>query len=88
MKVVETTDLFRADQTWWAEVLSDIDTVIHLAWYAKPGQYLMSQKNLDCSALKALLRRGFSHDAIARAFADAWLRETETLCLPRRALSD
>lgn len=47
-EVIETPDLFHADQAWWKEALTGIDTVIHLAWYAEPGQYLTSSKNLDC----------------------------------------
>lgn len=47
-EVVQTPDLFRARRDWWKKVLADIDTVIHLAWYAEPGKYLTSPRNLDC----------------------------------------
>ena len=47
-EVIATPDLFQADQAWWTEALTGIDTVIHLAWYAEPGHYLTSPKNLDC----------------------------------------
>ena len=30
------------------EVLDGVDTVIHLAWYVKPGDYLNSEKNIEC----------------------------------------
>ena len=46
--IVTTTDLFAENSNWWANVLRGIDTVIHAAWYAEPGQYLQSSKNLDC----------------------------------------
>ena len=47
-QVVLTPDLFGASRTWWKEVLADIDTVVHLAWYTEPGKYLTSPLNLDC----------------------------------------
>lgn len=43
-----TQDIFAETADWWASVLSDIDTIIHVAWYAEPGKYLQSNKNLDC----------------------------------------
>jgi dTDP-6-deoxy-L-talose 4-dehydrogenase (NAD+) len=46
--VVITPDLFAKDADWWANVCKDIDTVIHVAWYAEPGLYLQSAKNFDC----------------------------------------
>lgn len=46
--VATTPDLFAENADWWAKVCSGIDTVIHLAWYAEPGKYLTSSKNLDC----------------------------------------
>ena len=47
-QIVGTPDLFHARRDWWKEALVDIDTVIHLAWYAEPGRYLSSPLNLDC----------------------------------------
>ena len=46
--VVTTPDLFAENAEWWADVCHGIDTVIHVAWYAEPGEYLQSAKNLDC----------------------------------------
>ena len=46
--VVSTPDLFAESADWWATVCKDVDTVIHVAWYAEPGKYLESSKNLDC----------------------------------------
>jgi nucleoside-diphosphate-sugar epimerase len=43
-----TTDLFAEDQAWWERELLGIDVVVHLAWYAEPGKYQFSTKNLDC----------------------------------------
>ena len=64
--VVTTTDLFSESEDWWETVCSDIDTIIHSAWYVEPGFYLESDKNLDCligtltmakGAVKAGVRR-------------------------------
>lgn len=46
--VVTTPELFAENGDWWADVCKGIDTVIHVAWYAEPGKYLQSVKNLDC----------------------------------------
>ena len=46
--VITTPDLFAETAEWWANALQGIDTVIHVAWYAEPGLYLQSSKNLDC----------------------------------------
>ncbi len=47
-QTLETKDLFSKDFNWWYDALDGIDTVIHAAWYAEPGVYLTSEKNLDC----------------------------------------
>jgi nucleoside-diphosphate-sugar epimerase len=46
--IITTADLFAETSEWWANVMQDIDTVIHVAWYAEPRLYLHSSKNLDC----------------------------------------
>ncbi len=46
--LVETSDLFAQDHHWWREVCEGVDRVIHCAWYAEPGKYLQSSKNIDC----------------------------------------
>lgn len=47
-KIHITKDLFKEDDVWLSKVLNDVDTVIHLAWFVKPGEYLNSEKNIDC----------------------------------------
>lgn len=46
--VYETADLFSEPVEWWINVCKDIDIIIHLAWYAEPGKYLLSEKNIEC----------------------------------------
>ncbi|WP_275097485.1 NAD-dependent epimerase/dehydratase family protein [Sedimenticola hydrogenitrophicus] len=45
---VVSPDIFTEPMTWWQEVCNGIDTVVHVAWYAEPGHYLQSPRNLDC----------------------------------------
>ncbi len=46
--VVRSADLFRESVDWYAEAMKDIDTVVHVAWYAEPGKYLQSPENIVC----------------------------------------
>ncbi|MDH4581050.1 NAD(P)-dependent oxidoreductase [Pseudomonas sp. BN415] len=66
LEVVESADIFSESPDWWASVCSDVDTVIHVAWYAEPGKYLESPKNLDClsgtlTLAKACAQAGVRH---------------------------
>ncbi len=47
-KIIQTTDLFAEQSNWWADACEGVNTVIHCAWYAEPGKYLQSPKNIDC----------------------------------------
>jgi dTDP-6-deoxy-L-talose 4-dehydrogenase (NAD+) len=47
-RVMTSADLFAEDAHWWAEVCDGIDIIVHAAWYAEPGKYLHSPKNMDC----------------------------------------
>lgn len=45
---IETEDLFSESQNWWKEKLQAVDILVHVAWYAEPGQYQFSTENLHC----------------------------------------
>lgn len=47
-RIVCSPDIFQESSNWWADQCSGIDIVIHGAWYAEPGKYLQSPKNMDC----------------------------------------
>lgn len=47
-KIIHTKNFFHEDEDWLCKSLNDIDTVIHLAWYAIPNDYLDSFENIDC----------------------------------------
>ena len=64
--VLTTPDLFAEDAIWWTDVCQDVDTVIHVAWYAEPGKYLQSPINLDCLAGTLNLAKGASMAGVRR----------------------
>lgn len=64
-KIITTSDLWSENATWLADACRGVDTVIHAAWYAEPGQYLQSPKNTDC--LNGTLR-------LAQAASEAKIR--------------
>ena len=45
-----TDDLFSEDEEGLRALLAGVNTVIHAAWYAEPGKYETSLRNLDCLA--------------------------------------
>ena len=57
-RIVSSPDIFQESVEWWAAQCRGVDTVIHAAWYAEPGKYLMSEKNMDCLAGSLNLARG------------------------------
>lgn len=48
--VKRTDDLFNEGPELFKKLCEGVDTIIHGAWYAEPGQYLQSGKNNDCLA--------------------------------------
>lgn len=64
--VVTTADLFAESPDWWTQACVGTDTVIHAAWYAEPGKYLRSEKNLDCLEGTLRLARGAATGGIRR----------------------
>jgi nucleoside-diphosphate-sugar epimerase len=64
--VIATLDLFAEDEEWWVNALQGIDTIIHVAWYAEPGKYLQSFKNLDCLQGTLSMAKGAAHAGVRR----------------------
>jgi len=64
--IVFSTDLFAEDASWWANVYRGVDTVVHVAWYAEPGKYLQSNKNLDCLIGTLQMAKGLAHAGVRR----------------------
>jgi nucleoside-diphosphate-sugar epimerase len=46
--ITSSPDIFRESVEWWNETLQDVDTIVHVAWYAEPGKYLHSPENIIC----------------------------------------
>jgi len=63
---IQVADLFSLDQDFWRETCSGFDTVVHVAWYAEPGKYVWSQKNLTCLAGTLALAQGAVHAGIKK----------------------
>ena len=56
--IIASADVFAESAPWWADVCRGVDTVIHVAWYVVPGEYLQSQKNRECLAGTLKLAQG------------------------------
>ncbi len=59
-------DVFSQTSDWWADACKDVDTIIHLAWYAEPGKYLTSAKNIDCLTGTLTLAQGAAKAGVRR----------------------
>lgn len=64
--VIATPDLFAEDAAWWTQACGGIAAVVHAAWYAEPGRYLQSTKNLDCLMGTLQLARGAAAAGVRR----------------------
>jgi nucleoside-diphosphate-sugar epimerase len=64
--VIKTADLFAESDEWWGQVCNGIDTVIHIAWYAEPGKYLLSSKNIDCLSGTLQMAKGVALAKVRR----------------------
>ncbi len=64
--IITTQDLFAESADWWENLCREVDTVIHAAWYAEPGEYLQSAKNLDCLTGSLSLAKGAVRAGVRR----------------------
>lgn len=64
--IISSADIFSESADWWANVCEDIDLVIHTAWYAQPGKYLQSAKNIECLEGSLNLARGAAVAGVKR----------------------
>jgi dTDP-6-deoxy-L-talose 4-dehydrogenase (NAD+) len=65
-RIVCSPDIFQESTAWWAEKCKEIDVVIHAAWYAEPGKYLQSSKNMDCLIGSLNLAKGATIAGVKR----------------------
>ena len=65
-KIIATPDLWSESAAWCADVCRDVDTVINVAWYAEPGEYLQSPKNRDCLSGTLRLAQGATQAKVRR----------------------
>jgi nucleoside-diphosphate-sugar epimerase len=64
--IVISLDLFAEDVNWWANVCRGVDTIVHIAWYAEPGRYLQSDKNLECLIGTLQMAKGLVQAGVKR----------------------
>lgn len=64
--LVFTDDVFAEGAAWWARACEGIDTIVHAAWYAEPGKYLQSGRNLDCLLGTIQLAKGSVEAGVRR----------------------
>ncbi|MVO18623.1 NAD-dependent epimerase/dehydratase family protein [Parasedimentitalea huanghaiensis] len=64
--VLHCDDVFSQLPEWWASTLAEFDTFVHLAWYAEPGKYLTSSRNLDCLAGTLSMAKGAAISKLSR----------------------
>ena len=65
-RLIHSNDLFAESSDWWARAAEGVDAVLHMAWYAEPGQYLQSPRNLDCLSGTLAMAKGCAQAAVAR----------------------
>jgi dTDP-6-deoxy-L-talose 4-dehydrogenase (NAD+) len=65
-RIVTTPDLWSESDAWYAEICRDADAIIHVAWYAEPGRYLQSPRNLECLAGTLRLAQAASQARVRR----------------------
>lgn len=56
--VLSSADIFAETPAWWARACDGIDIILHVAWYAEPGQYLFSPRNMACLSGTLALAQG------------------------------
>ena len=66
VQIIHTPDLFNESLDSLRELLVGTRTLIHMAWYAEPGKYLISPLNLDCLMGTLNLARAFAASGGAR----------------------
>ena len=65
-RIVCSPDIFQESSDWWAEQCKEVDVVIHAAWYAEPGKYLQSSRNMDCLVGSLNLAKGAAIAGVKR----------------------
>jgi len=66
VRVISSPDIFQENADWWAKQVKGVDVVIHSAWYAEPGEYLQSSKNMDCLIGSLNLAKGATIAGVKR----------------------
>jgi nucleoside-diphosphate-sugar epimerase len=65
-RIVSSPDIFQESVDWWADQCNGVDVIVHAAWYAEPGMYLESSKNMDCLIGSLNFAKGAVHAGVTR----------------------
>lgn len=65
-QIVSSPDIFQESANWWAEQSDGVDVIVHAAWFAEPGKYLQSSKNMDCLIGSLNLAKGAVQASVKR----------------------
>ena len=63
---IYVNDIFEIGEDEWCNHLRGIDLILHLAWFAKPGEYLTSLKNFQCLMGTTVLARAAAKAKVPR----------------------
>lgn len=63
---IYTSDAFAESVDWWTKACEGVHTVLHLAWYVNPVDYLYSGNNLDCLVGTLRLAQGATLAGVKR----------------------
>lgn len=92
IEIAKIADLFAASTLQLETLVAGCDTLLHSAWYAEPGQYLYSPRNVDCLIGTLRLAQAFQASGgrrfvgIGTCFeydVDAGWLKTDTPLLPK-----
>lgn len=79
-ETISTADMFQETIGWWQHACMGVDTVIHLAWYAEPGKYLHSPKNIECLTGTLALAQGAAKAGVRRFVGIGTCAEYDPKC--------
>lgn len=80
---IQVADLFSLDPDFWRETCTDFDTLVHVAWYAEPGKYVWSERNLTCLAGTLALAQGAAGAGIKKLVGVGTCFEYDLACADR-----
>ena len=66
VSIIKTDNIFDESIPRWKSICKNIDIVINAAWFAEPGSYYTSNRNLDCVRGSLNLAEGCIHAGVKK----------------------